>query len=73
MNVSLQLFTLRDEMQKDFIGTLKKVSDIGYKGVEFAGYGGLSAKELKGHLDKFGLEASGSHVAFDELEIILIM
>lgn len=68
MDVSLQLFTLRNESQHDFTGTLKKVADIGYKGVEFAGYGNLSAGELKKNLDKFHLKASGSHVGMDQLE-----
>jgi sugar phosphate isomerase/epimerase len=65
--ISIQLYTLRDETEKDFIGTLEKVAAIGYKGVEFAGYGGLSAVELKNSLDRLGLKASGSHVPADLL------
>ena len=29
--LGLQLYTLRDEMAKDFVGTLKKVAELGYK------------------------------------------
>lgn len=65
--ISLQLYTLREEMEKDFLGTLKKVAQIGYAGVEFAGYGNLSADRLKEELDKLGLVASGSHVGLDLL------
>lgn len=66
--IALQLYTLREETSKDFIGTLKKVSDLGYKGVEFAGFGGFKASELKGHLDALGLKAAGAHINVDELK-----
>src|SRR5512142_3076412 len=60
--VALQLYTVRDELAKDFPGTLEKVAKMGYAGVEFAGYGGLSASDLKGHLERLGLMPVGSHV-----------
>ena len=41
--VGLQLYSVRDDMEKDFYGTLKKVKEIGYDYVEFAGYFGHSA------------------------------
>ena len=44
--VALQLYTLRDEMQKDFVGTLRAVARLGYPAVQFVGYGGMSAAEL---------------------------
>lgn len=65
--IALQLYSVRDEMEKDFIGTLKKVADIGYKGVEFAGFGGLSAEQLKKALDGLGLVPVGSHTGVDLL------
>lgn len=66
--VALQLFTVRDETAKDFIGTLQRVAQIGYKGVEFAGFGGLSASEVKRVLDDLGLRAAGSHTGINALE-----
>lgn len=66
--VGLQLYTLRNETAEDFVGTLKKVADIGYKTVEFAGYGGIEAKEMKKHLDDLGLKAASSHVSMELLE-----
>lgn len=66
--VGLQLYTLRDETEKDFIGTLQKVADIGYKAVEFAGYGNIEAKEMASVLDGLGLEAVSSHVGMALLE-----
>lgn len=65
--ISLQLYTVREEMNKDFIGTLKKVSQIGYKGVEFAGFGGFKASELKAVLQDLGLETAGAHIGLEEL------
>lgn len=66
--VALQLYTLRNETAKDFIGVLKKVAELGYAGVEFAGYGGLSAEELRKVLDDLGLKAAGTHVGIDLVE-----
>ena len=66
--VALQMYTLRNETEVDFTGTLKKVADLGYNGVEFAGYGGLSAPELKAVLDGLGLSAASSHVPLDQLK-----
>src|SRR5712692_10719130 len=60
--VALQLYTVRDEMQKDFVGTLRGVARLGYPAVQFAGYGGMSAAELKNVVTDLGLEVAGSHV-----------
>ena len=61
-NVGLQLYSLRDEMAKDFCGTVEKVAKMGYTGVEFAGYGGLKPAEMVKLLKDNGLEAYGSHI-----------
>ncbi|WP_409343960.1 sugar phosphate isomerase/epimerase family protein [Paenibacillus sp. MBLB4367] len=65
--VGLQLYTLREETKQDFIGTLKKVAALGYQAVEFAGYGGIEAKEMRSVLDGLGLRAISSHVGIDAL------
>jgi sugar phosphate isomerase/epimerase len=65
--VGLQLYTLREETAKDFIGTLQKVADLGYQLVEFAGYGGIPAEKIKTVLDELGLKAFTSHVGYDLL------
>ena len=59
--VGLQLYSVRDQCQKDLPGTVTAVAKIGYKGVEFAGYYGRSAKELRQLLDDNGLVACGTH------------
>ncbi|MEH7274274.1 sugar phosphate isomerase/epimerase family protein [Neobacillus vireti] len=66
--IAVQMYTLREECVQDFAGTLKKVAELGFDGVEFAGYGGLTAKEVKGLLNEFGLRAAASHVPLEELE-----
>ncbi len=59
MNYSIQLFSVRDIKSLD--ETLKTVAEIGYKEVEFAGYKGHTAEEVRELLDKYGLEVSGVH------------
>ena len=66
--VAIQLFSLRDVIGKDVPGTLKALADMGYDGVEFAGYYGLSAESLRAMLDENGLACAGSHVGLPSLE-----
>ncbi|MBW8351986.1 sugar phosphate isomerase/epimerase [Bacillus sp. IITD106] len=66
--VAVQMYTLRDESAQDFAGTLKKVAELGFDGVEFAGYGGLEVQEVRALLDEYGLKAASSHVSLDALE-----
>ena len=66
--ISLQLYTVREETARDMPDTLRKVSEIGYPAVEFAGYGGLAPQEVKTILDDLGLRASGAHVPIDSWE-----
>ena len=53
----IQLYSIRDELTKDFTATLKRVVEMGYTGVEFASgfYGGHSAADLKKILCRGGL------------------
>jgi sugar phosphate isomerase/epimerase len=66
--ISLQLYTVREETARDMPATLRRISEIGYPAVEFAGFGGLSAEDLRNILDDLGLRASGAHVPFDSWE-----
>jgi sugar phosphate isomerase/epimerase len=66
--IGLQLYSLRVECQKDLPGMLAEVSKIGYKGVEFAGYHGRSAKELRKMLDDNGLLAEGTHTPYETIQ-----
>ncbi len=68
MRLSVQLYTLRQPLADDFVGTLKAVKAIGLEYVELAGYNGLSAAEVKTILDDVGLKVSGGHYGLDALE-----
>lgn len=62
-----QLWSVQDYTAKDFFGTLKQLKDMGYAGVEFAGYGNIEAKTMKARLDELGLYGISSHVGIDRL------
>lgn len=66
--VALQLYSVRQESEKDFIKTIQAVAEIGYEGVEFAGYFDLSAKELRKVLDDCGLKVAGTHTGIDTVK-----
>jgi sugar phosphate isomerase/epimerase len=57
----VQLYVLRGLLAKDFDGTLVKVAAVGIKNVEFAGFYGRTAKEIRTSLSNAGLIASGAH------------
>lgn len=60
--VGLQLYSVRDALGKDFEGTMKRVAEMGFEGVEFAGnFGGKDAPTLRKFLDDLGLKAAGTH------------
>jgi sugar phosphate isomerase/epimerase len=63
--VGIQLYTLKDQTQNDFLGTIRKVADMGYQAVEFAGYFGVPARELRSFIEDCGLKAPSAHVGLD--------
>lgn len=65
LKVGIQLYSLRDDMEKDMDATLKAVADMGYDCVEFAGYFDKSAEEVKAMLEKYGLEAVSVHQGYE--------
>lgn len=66
--VGLQLYSVRDAMEKDMDATLKAVKEMGYDYVEFAGYFCKTAEEVKALLDKYDLKAVSVHQATDLFE-----
>ncbi len=68
--VGLQLYTIRDAMAADALGSLKKVSDLGYKNVELADYAngkfyGFEPTEFKKIVNDLGLEIISSHASVE--------
>ncbi|MDQ3243708.1 MAG: sugar phosphate isomerase/epimerase [Gemmatimonadota bacterium] len=60
--IGIQLYTLRQDMERDFDGTLASVAAIGYKEVETAGYFGRSPANVRATLDRLGLSAPAAHI-----------
>ncbi len=65
--IALQLYSVREDCGNDLPGTLKAVADMGYEGVEFAGYHDRSAEELRQMCDELGLRVVGTHTRIDTL------
>jgi len=66
---AIQLYSIRDAMEDNFIGILEKLGNkgFGYTGVEFAGFNGIAAGEMKKALEDNGLKAIGSHTPLERL------
>ena len=67
-NVALQLYSVIADFNRDPYETLKRVAGIGYRYVEFAGYGGKDAKTLAGWLCELGLSAASVHLQLPNLD-----
>ena len=66
--VALQLYSVRDSLAEDFFGTLKKVRELGYDGVEFAcGLFGNAPEEIRDFLLNIGLVPVSAHVGLPEM------
>ena len=65
---ALQLYTVRDEAERDFEGTLIEVAEMGYAGIELAGKYGRTATEISSFISGLGLRIAGSHVPLADLE-----
>jgi sugar phosphate isomerase/epimerase len=65
--IGLQLYSVRNECEKDLPGTVAAVAKMGYKAVEFAGYYGRDAKTLRKLLDDSGLKCCGTHIGLETL------
>ncbi len=68
--VGLQLYTIRDAMTADVLGSLKKISDLGYKTVELANYAdgkfyGYAPAEFKKIVADLGMDIISSHASVE--------
>jgi sugar phosphate isomerase/epimerase len=66
--IGLELYTVRTEMRRDVAATLKRVAEVGYKEVEFAGYMDTPPERLRALLDQNGLTSPSVHTAIELLE-----
>jgi sugar phosphate isomerase/epimerase len=60
----IQIYTVKDSLQSDPAGTLQRLHEIGYRNVESAGFGNLSAKDFRKLLDDAGLVCPSAHLNF---------
>ena len=65
--IAIQLYSVRDDMEKDFAGTIRKLKELGYDGVEFAGLFGKTAKEVKEICEEVGIVPLSAHVSFTDM------
>ncbi len=65
--VVLQVYTVREDAERDLAGTMAKVKALGYDYVELAGLYGLAPQEYKKVLDDAGITAVSAHVPIAEL------
>ena len=66
--IGYQLYSAREECSKDLLSVLKQLKALGYDGVEFAGFYGHTADEIREMLDEAGLVAFSDHVPFAVIE-----
>ncbi len=65
---ALQLYSVKDDAEKDFISVVRQVGEMGYEGVEFAGYYDTPAGQLSTILKESGMEAAGTHIMLADIE-----
>ncbi len=65
--VAIQLYSVRDEAERDFEGTVTALKEMGYEGVELAGFYGLEPKRIGETLARVGLRPVSAHVPFAEM------
>lgn len=66
--VALQPYTVRDELARDYLGTLSRIAEIGYKGLEIGPPpAGISTDAFKQHIERAGLQVIGTHAPLAQL------
>ena len=65
--IAVQLYSVRGDMEADFVGTLAKIKGMGYDGVEFAGLFGNAPEQVKHWCDSLGLDAVSAHVPLADM------
>jgi len=67
MFTALQLYSVRDEMEKDYAAGLKKVKELGYDGVELADLYDFTPEQIKKMCDDAGLIPIAAHTPFGDM------
>ena len=64
--ISVQLYTLRNQLNIELEDTLAELAEIGYTRVEHAGFVGRTPAQFRAALDNAGLRATSGHVAIPQ-------
>lgn len=64
-NIGVQLYTVRDQLQSNFEGTLEQVAQIGYDEFEFAGYYNHTPAQVRAILDRLDVTAPSAHIGLN--------
>ena len=67
MKIALALYSIRDDMEKDFRVGLQAAKDMGYDGVEFAGFAGNKPEDVRDMISDIGIEPISAHVPITDL------
>ena len=62
--VAVQVYSVRDDAKADLRGTLEKIKEMGYDGVEFAGLYGYAPADIKKMCEEIGLVPISAHVPY---------
>lgn len=60
--IGLQMYTVRDQLQKDFDATVEQIAKIGYRNLEFAGYYNRTPEQVRALLDRIGAVSRSAHI-----------
>ena len=60
--IGIQMYTVRDQLQADFDGTVEKIAKIGYRNLEFAGYYNRTPEQVRALLDRLQIVSRSSHI-----------
>lgn len=63
----IQMYSLRDIAERDLGAALRRASEMGYRYVEFAGFFGHEAAQVRAWLEEYGLRCCGTHTSLDAL------
>lgn len=66
--VAAQTYTLRDELSKDYEGTIEKVVQIGFNAIEIGGFGPYTTEEWNTLLNRLNLSIVSNHIQIEMLE-----
>lgn len=68
MKFAVQLYSLYKVIEKEgLFDVLKRIKEVGYHGVEFAGFYNYNIEEIKDIIDEIDLKTAGLHLSLSEI------